>query len=154
MSPAAYKRKALECHPDKAMATQDESERERVEAHFLLVQEAQEHLSDPVKRREFDSIDEFDDSLPESCAPEDFFKARRHMTAFRVYGFSELETVASESRDLIAPCFPSGEDCDISCGECSADHPVDHLAVGSLTTMSMFTLGLKSINRWESRSPD
>lgn len=71
---AAYKRKALECHPDKAMAVLEESERERVEAHFLLVQEAQEHLSDPVKRREFDSIDEFDDSLPESCAAEDYFK--------------------------------------------------------------------------------
>ena len=55
---------------------EDEGARERVEAHFLLVQEAQEHLSDPVKRREFDSIDEFDDSLPESCAAEDYFKVR------------------------------------------------------------------------------
>ena len=74
---AAYKKTALECHPDKALAgVEDEAERERVEAHFLLVQEAQEHLSDPVKRREFDSIDEFDDSLPESCAPEDYFKVR------------------------------------------------------------------------------
>ena len=52
----------------------DASERERVEQHFLLVQEAYEHLADPVKRREFDSVDEFDDSLPESCASEDFFK--------------------------------------------------------------------------------
>jgi hypothetical protein len=32
-------------------------------------------LSDPAKRREYDSIDEFDDSLPSECASVDFFKA-------------------------------------------------------------------------------
>jgi len=31
-------------------------------------------LSDPAKRREYDSIDEFDDSLPSECATADFFK--------------------------------------------------------------------------------
>ena len=31
-------------------------------------------LSDPAKRREYDSIDEFDDSLPSECASADFFK--------------------------------------------------------------------------------
>lgn len=31
-------------------------------------------LSDPAKRREYDSVDEFDDSLPQECRPEDFFK--------------------------------------------------------------------------------
>lgn len=41
---------------------------------ILQIQEAHENLSDPAKRREFDSIDEFDDTLPESCAPADFFK--------------------------------------------------------------------------------
>jgi len=38
------------------------------------VQEAHAILSDPVKRREFDSTDAFDDSLPLACDPADFFK--------------------------------------------------------------------------------
>jgi DnaJ homolog subfamily C member 2 len=37
------------------------------------LQDAFETLSDPVKRREYDSTDAFDDSLPESCKEEDFF---------------------------------------------------------------------------------
>jgi DnaJ homolog subfamily C member 2 len=41
---------------------------------LLQVQEAYDNLSDPAKRREFDSIDEFDDTLPESCAPADFLR--------------------------------------------------------------------------------
>ena len=32
-------------------------------------------LSDPARRREFDSTDEFDDTLPTGCDPADFFKA-------------------------------------------------------------------------------
>lgn len=71
----AYRRAALEHHPDKAgAAVADEEEKARIEAHFLQVQEAYEHLSDPAKRREYDSIDEFDDSLPESCASADFYR--------------------------------------------------------------------------------
>lgn len=38
------------------------------------IQEAYATLSDPAKRREYDSVDEFDDSLPLECAPADFFK--------------------------------------------------------------------------------
>ena len=41
-------------------------------AHAAL-QDAFETLADAGKRREFDSTDKFDDSLPESCKPEDFF---------------------------------------------------------------------------------
>lgn len=40
----------------------------------MQVQEAYDNLSDPAKRREFDSVDEFDDSLPEACAAADFYK--------------------------------------------------------------------------------
>ena len=46
------------------------------------MQEAYEHLSNPDKRREYDSIDEFDDSLPESCAPEDFYRVRSHRSIY------------------------------------------------------------------------
>ena len=128
---AAYRKKALEHHPDKALAgLDDEGDKEAVQQHFLLIQvcnwlavsddlrgfgsaehwqpccgcslfvlvfgckhhpqpplrqasscrlqEAYEHLSNADKRREYDSIDEFDDSLPESCAPEDFYRVRLH----------------------------------------------------------------------------
>jgi DnaJ family protein C protein 2 len=45
-----------------------------VKTNKTLLQEAYEVLSDPARRREFDSTDEFDDSLPASCDPADFFK--------------------------------------------------------------------------------
>lgn len=39
LRPAAYRRKALEHHPDKALAgLEDEGEREAVQEHFLLIQ--------------------------------------------------------------------------------------------------------------------
>lgn len=38
------------------------------------IQEAYATLSDPAKRREYDSVDEFDDSLPLECDRADFFK--------------------------------------------------------------------------------
>eukprot|EP00884_Botryococcus_braunii_P015011 jgi/Botrbrau1/23510/Bobra.106_1s0061.1 len=63
---SAYKKKALLHHPDKA----GESGTEK----FKAIQEAFDVLSDPAKRREFDSTDDFDDTLPVDCAPQDFFK--------------------------------------------------------------------------------
>ncbi len=65
---AAYKKKALLHHPDKA----GESGTEK----FKAIQEAFDVLADPTKRREFDSTDDFDDTLPVDCAPQDFFKVR------------------------------------------------------------------------------
>jgi len=71
----AYRKVCLECHPDKKLVgVDDPAEKENIEDHFKLVQEAYETLSDPVKRREYDSTDEFDDSLPMDCDPSDFFK--------------------------------------------------------------------------------
>ena len=65
----AYKAAALVAHPDKA----PEDEREAAETKFKALQAAYETLSDPAKRREFDSTDDFDDSLPVECAADDFF---------------------------------------------------------------------------------
>jgi hypothetical protein len=47
-------------------------------SHVVLqIQEAYDTLSDPAKRREYDSVDEFDDTLPLDCKPTDFFKVCR-----------------------------------------------------------------------------
>lgn len=73
---AAYRRSCLEHHPDKkAAGVEDEAEKERINEYFKDIQAAYAVLSDPTKRREYDSVDEFDDSLPSDCASEDFFKA-------------------------------------------------------------------------------
>jgi DnaJ homolog subfamily C member 2 len=39
----------------------------------VCLQDAFETLSDQQKRREYDSVDDFDDSLPSTCRPADFF---------------------------------------------------------------------------------
>lgn len=71
----AYRRTCLEAHPDKALAgIDDPEEKQRIEDKFKTIQEAYECLSDPAKRREYDSTDEFDDTLPTACDPADFFK--------------------------------------------------------------------------------
>ena len=72
---AAYRKAALEHHPDKkGAATADEETKRAIELHFTRVQDAYETLSDPAKRREYDSVDDFDDTLPYECQPADFFK--------------------------------------------------------------------------------
>lgn len=67
---SAYKKAALVHHPDKA----SEEARPAAEERFKLIQDAYETLSDPTKRREFDSTDDFDDSLPVECASLDFYR--------------------------------------------------------------------------------
>ncbi|GAB4822471.1 hypothetical protein N2152v2_009517 [Parachlorella kessleri] len=72
----AYRKAALLHHPDKqnAAAGDDESAKVAAEERFKRIQEAYETLSDPARRREYDSTDDFDDSLPQECAPADFYK--------------------------------------------------------------------------------
>ncbi|KAF6264387.1 DnaJ-domain-containing protein [Scenedesmus sp. NREL 46B-D3] len=61
----AYRKACLEHHPDKKLVGVDcEDAKFAAEEHFKKIQEAYDVLSDPAKRREFDSVDEFDDSLP------------------------------------------------------------------------------------------
>ena len=75
MYPAAYRKTALEYHPDKAgAAVADEGKKKEIEEHFQKVQDAYETLSDPAKRREYDSTDDFDDTLPSTAHPTEFFK--------------------------------------------------------------------------------
>ncbi|WIA15047.1 hypothetical protein OEZ85_001747 [Tetradesmus obliquus] len=71
----AYRKACLEHHPDKKLVGVDcEDAKSAAEEHFKQIQAAYDTLSDPAKRREYDSTDEFDDSLPLDCAPADFFK--------------------------------------------------------------------------------
>ena len=65
----------MEHHPDKAgAATADAAKKLAIEDKFKVIQEAYDTLSDPQRRREYDSVDDFDDTLPVDCAPADFFK--------------------------------------------------------------------------------
>lgn len=78
----SYRETALKYHPDKqaALLLAEETEaakqakKDDIENHFKAIQEAYEVLIDPVRRRIYDSTDEFDDEIPIDCAPQDFFK--------------------------------------------------------------------------------
>ncbi|KAF5444059.1 hypothetical protein F2P56_036563 [Juglans regia] len=78
----SYRETALKHHPDKqaALLLAEETEaakqakKDEIENHFKSIQEAYEVLMDPVRRRIYDSTDEFDDDIPTDCAPQDFFK--------------------------------------------------------------------------------
>lgn len=74
----AYRKAALEHHPDKkrAQSAGDLRKLQENEEKFKAIQDAYETLCDPGKRREFDSLDPFDDSLPtelQASDPEEYF---------------------------------------------------------------------------------
>ncbi|GAB4855262.1 hypothetical protein Ancab_023882 [Ancistrocladus abbreviatus] len=78
----SYRETALKYHPDKqaAILLAEETEaakqakKDEIENHFKAIQEAYEALIDPVKRRIYDSTDEFDDDIPSDCSSNEFFK--------------------------------------------------------------------------------
>ncbi|KAL6984368.1 hypothetical protein U1Q18_017746 [Sarracenia purpurea var. burkii] len=51
-----------------------QSKKEEIENHFKVIQEAHEVLTDPARRKVYDSVDEFDDEIPTDCSLQDFFK--------------------------------------------------------------------------------
>nr|QSD99771.1 MYB family transcription factor [Melilotus albus] len=78
----SYHKTSLRFHPDKQAAAilseQTEAAKEakklEIDVHFKAIQEAYAVLVDPIKRRIYDSTDEFDDEIPTDCAPQDFYK--------------------------------------------------------------------------------
>eukprot|EP01029_Cantina_marsupialis_P017671 TRINITY_DN3984_c0_g1_i1.p1 TRINITY_DN3984_c0_g1~~TRINITY_DN3984_c0_g1_i1.p1 ORF type:complete len:647 (-),score=322.00 TRINITY_DN3984_c0_g1_i1:247-2187(-) len=64
----AHRKQSLVHHPDK-VGHKDKKDGE--DPHFLKIQKAFETLSNPQKRREFDSHRHFDESIPEDFDPED-----------------------------------------------------------------------------------
>ncbi|MCL7031317.1 hypothetical protein MKW94_011981 [Papaver nudicaule] len=78
----SYRETALKYHPDKQASlllaeeteAAKEAKKDDIETHFKAIQEAYEILMDPLRRRLYDSTDEFDDEVPTDCSPQDFFK--------------------------------------------------------------------------------
>ncbi|CAG9460637.1 unnamed protein product [Pedinophyceae sp. YPF-701] len=69
----AYRKAALTMHPDKA--AQNGLTHDEADARFKVLQDAYNTLSDPKKRREYDSTLEFDDFLPSSAeSDQDFYR--------------------------------------------------------------------------------
>jgi len=71
----AYRALALESHPDKLGAA-SEAESKKIQENFIKIQEAYEILSDPEKRKLYDSSLPFDDKIPKFKPEdgEDFYK--------------------------------------------------------------------------------
>jgi len=67
----AYRKKVLRHHPDKKASDGNTNN----DSFFKCIQKAYEIITDPVKRRQFDSVDpEFDESIPTKCSKENFFE--------------------------------------------------------------------------------
>lgn len=66
----AHRKKVLKHHPDKKAASGNVND----DAFFKCIQKAMEILSDPTKRRQYDSVDEGAEVSPPSKKAKDFYK--------------------------------------------------------------------------------
>jgi DnaJ homolog subfamily C member 2 len=88
----------LRHHPDKKSGGNDN--------YFKCIQKAWEILSDPVKRRQFDSVDpEFDESIPEINSKGNFFEVygdvfRRNARFLRIPDVPELGAMDTDEEDV------------------------------------------------------
>jgi len=70
----AYREACLLFHPDKCSAgVEDEEEKLKIEERFKSIQEAYDTLSEPQKRRAYDSTDDFNEFLPMSADDDEHF---------------------------------------------------------------------------------
>ena len=77
----SYREATLRHHPNKLAAlllTEEikavkQAKKDEIENHFKSIQKAYEILNNPIKRRIYDSTDEFGDEIPTECDPQDFF---------------------------------------------------------------------------------
>ncbi|GAB2228821.1 hypothetical protein Drorol1_Dr00022952 [Drosera rotundifolia] len=78
----AYRKNAMKYHPDRhtdillseAPEATKKAQIDDMADQFKALGEAYAVLTDPSRRRIYDSTDEFDDEIPTDCAPEDFFE--------------------------------------------------------------------------------
>ena len=94
----AYRKMSLKYHPDKN-TDKSEEELEEINEKFKMCQQAYETLSDPKRRRVFDSIvdDDFDD-IPVGNEPGDFYEVYAPVFA-RFAQYSEVKPVPSLGED-------------------------------------------------------
>merc|ERR1711904_457782 len=69
----SYRKVCLVYHPDKQGSNLTEDEKEAINTKFLQVQEAFEILNDIKKRRKYDSMGDFDDSIPKGLEEDENF---------------------------------------------------------------------------------
>lgn len=70
----SYRKLCLTHHPDKQTQPLNDKAKEEMNQRFLKLQEAYEILSDTKKRRKYDSMGSFDDSVPSTLKKgQDFF---------------------------------------------------------------------------------
>ncbi|CAM9588765.1 unnamed protein product [Phaeothamnion confervicola] len=95
----AYRRAVLTYHPDKTGSSRGEED--EVFMAIMAIQKAFETLSDPTKRKQYDSSLEFDDAIPDEGAGAD-----DPVAFFAVYGpvFSRNERFA-----VLLPAPPLGD---------------------------------------------